>query len=122
MSDRVEADRVKGRESVVTIACCQCEPKVGYPQENLEKSVELIERAVKDGADFIILPELANSGYVFNNKQEARNIVIRMSGQAVPIRISECPTRCESDSPGHMDSTVLRLSSPGRCGRSGCAQ
>jgi N-carbamoylputrescine amidase len=74
MPKQIEADRVRGRESIVTIACCQCEPKVGYPQQNLDKTVDLIEQAVKQGSNFIILPELANSGYVFNDIQEAREL------------------------------------------------
>jgi len=74
MTNTVETDRIRGRESIVTIACCQCEPKVGHPRQNLDKSVNLIEQAVKEGANFIILPELSNSGYVFNDIQEAREL------------------------------------------------
>jgi predicted amidohydrolase len=68
-----QKERVPGQESLVNIACAQFEPRVGEITENRRKSVEWIERAVDEGADLIVLPELANSGYVFNSRLEARN-------------------------------------------------
>ena len=74
MQEGVEKSRKLGNESIVTIACCQFEPKVGYLKENREKSVEVIRKAVRQGANFVVLPELANSGYVFNDKKEANEL------------------------------------------------
>lgn len=71
---RVPQERRPGKESLVTIACAQFEPRVGELEENRDKSCGLIEEAVNDGSDFIVLPELANSGYVFNSRQEARSL------------------------------------------------
>jgi N-carbamoylputrescine amidase len=78
--DTVERDepavdeRQPGRESLVTIACAQFEPRVGDIEGNREKSCSFIEDAAERGADFIVLPELANSGYVFNSREEARSL------------------------------------------------
>ena len=58
-------------ESVVKIACCQIEPHVGRKEENLEKTLRFAEEAADEGASVILLPELANTGYVFNTRSEA---------------------------------------------------
>lgn len=63
--------RVKRQESLVKVAVIQMESEIGKKEENVKKSVELIEKAAKNGATLIILPELCNSGYVFNSREEA---------------------------------------------------
>jgi len=59
------------RESIVTIACCQYKPELGRITKNRELSVAVIQKAVGQGANFIVLPELANSGYAFGSRKEA---------------------------------------------------
>jgi predicted amidohydrolase len=61
----------KRHEAVVKIACVQMEPIVGEKDRNVRRSIEFIERAADNGAKLIVLPELANSGYVFENREEA---------------------------------------------------
>lgn len=67
-------EREPGRESLITIACAQFEPQVGRIEENRKLSCEFISDAAERGADFIVMPELANSGYVFNSREEARSL------------------------------------------------
>ena len=60
------------QESLVRVACIQMEPHVGDISGNINKSIALIEEAVvNQGARLIVLPELANSGYVFKSREEA---------------------------------------------------
>jgi len=59
------------KESIVNIACCQMEPIVGKKSDNLNKSIKMIEEAASNGANLIVLPELCNSGYVFETREEA---------------------------------------------------
>jgi N-carbamoylputrescine amidase len=47
------------------------EPQVGRKAENLRKSVSFIQEAVRNGANLVVLPELCNSGYVFETRGEA---------------------------------------------------
>lgn len=62
----------KGRqEATVRIACIQMNPTVGEKDANMAKSLEMIDRAAGEGANLLVLPELANSGYVFESRQEA---------------------------------------------------
>jgi len=53
------------------IACIQMEPHVGAKRENVARSIRHIESAAKNGASLVVLPELANSGYVFVDRDEA---------------------------------------------------
>ena len=62
-------------QSSVTIACVQFEPNVGELEANRWEMCRLIEEAAERGSDFVVLPELANSGYVFESRQEARSLV-----------------------------------------------
>jgi predicted amidohydrolase len=59
------------KEAVVTVACIQMEPTVGEKERNIRRSVEMIEEAAGKGANLIVLPELCNSGYVFQSREEA---------------------------------------------------
>lgn len=53
------------------IACIQMEPHVGAKRDNVARSIRHIESAAKNGASLVVLPELANSGYVFADRDEA---------------------------------------------------
>jgi N-carbamoylputrescine amidase len=61
----------QGQEAAVGIACVQMEPVVGEKEANLGKSLAMIEEAAGHGARLIVLPELCNSGYVFQSREEA---------------------------------------------------
>jgi predicted amidohydrolase len=58
-------------ESSLRVACLQMEPRVGEKERNVARSLELIESAAEAGARLAVLPELANSGYVFETREEA---------------------------------------------------
>lgn len=56
---------------MTVVACCQFEPELGAPRENLSRTLDLIGEAAERGAEIIVLPELANSGYAFADTEEA---------------------------------------------------
>jgi predicted amidohydrolase len=56
----------------VRVACVQMEPRVGENAANLARSLELCDQAVREGAQLLVLPELCNSGYVFETRSEAQ--------------------------------------------------
>jgi predicted amidohydrolase len=58
-------------ESSLRVACLQMEPRVGEKERNVARSLELIAGAADAGARLAVLPELANSGYVFETREEA---------------------------------------------------
>jgi predicted amidohydrolase len=58
-------------ESSLRVACLQMEPRVGEKERNVARSLEWIARAANAGAQLAVLPELCNSGYVFETRDEA---------------------------------------------------
>lgn len=53
------------------LAVGQMEPQICNPEENLSKLKSILEEAEKIKVDVLVLPELCNSGYVFNSLSEA---------------------------------------------------
>ena len=58
------------------IACAQIAPTVGNLHANLELSAAAIAEAVAAGAEIVVLPELATSGYLFADADEARSAAL----------------------------------------------
>src|SRR5947209_1356990 len=57
-------DEINGGHGMqITVALGQIEPKTADKRANLDKLTEYMERAAADGADLIIFPELALTGY-----------------------------------------------------------
>ena len=65
--------------STIKVACIQMEPRVGSKDANISHTLGLIEQAVSQGAKLLVLPELCNSGYVFETREEAFDLA-----EAVP--------------------------------------
>jgi N-carbamoylputrescine amidase len=57
--------------SRIKVACLQFEPRIGAVDTNVARSLELIEGAARAGAKLAVLPELCNTGYVFESRAEA---------------------------------------------------
>ena len=55
----------------LVVACVQMEPHVGSKHDNVAQCIRHIEAAAHHGASLVVLPELANSGYVFSDRDEA---------------------------------------------------
>ena len=55
----------------VRIAVAQYEPRVGEVDANRDRAVHWAGTAAAEGAELIVLPELASSGYVFSSEEEA---------------------------------------------------
>jgi 5-aminopentanamidase len=57
----------------VKVACQQIAPAVGDLERNRRLTSDAIGAAVAAGAQVVVLPELATSGYVFESAEEARS-------------------------------------------------
>jgi predicted amidohydrolase len=64
------------------IACCQIDPTIGATAANAELIEAHIRGAVSAGADIVVLPELATSGYMFADADEARAAAITPTDSA----------------------------------------
>ncbi len=58
----------------ITVAAIQMEPRIGESERNIARSLDMIARAADKGATLLVLPELTNSGYVFNTVEEALSL------------------------------------------------
>lgn len=58
----------------VGVACVQFEPVIGAVEANIAASLELIDEAADQGASLIVLPELSDSGYVFETRAEVYSL------------------------------------------------
>jgi N-carbamoylputrescine amidase len=58
-------------EAKIKIACIQMQPAIGNVEANVAHSIALIDRAAGLGARLVVLPELCNSGYMFQSREEA---------------------------------------------------
>jgi predicted amidohydrolase len=62
--------RTRGAEAAITVAAIQTRARTGRKEENTAQALEAVHRACDDGATVVVLPELGNSGYVFNSREE----------------------------------------------------
>jgi len=58
------------QESMVKMAAVQFEPHIGHKAENVKRSIELINEAADKGAKVICLPEMCNTSYMFDTREE----------------------------------------------------
>ena len=68
MTSHVSASPAAGS---IKVACIQMHPVFGDVAANVAHSLELIDRAASQGANLVVLPELANTGYMFASREEA---------------------------------------------------
>jgi len=60
---------------MVTLAAIQFDPQFGQKEENVKRTIELICKVADQGANVITLPELCNTGYVFNTREECFSLM-----------------------------------------------
>jgi predicted amidohydrolase len=70
-------------DSTVVVACCQLSLAVGDPDANRAKVRTAIADAARAGAHVVVLPELANTGYIFGDIGELRAAAEPVDGPTV---------------------------------------
>lgn len=103
------------------VAVVQFEPKVGERAANLATIERLLRRAHAQGADVVVLPELADSGYVFKDAEELASLAgavpdgesaRRLCGLAEQLGVYIVGGLAERDGPAFYNSAIF-------CGPSG---
>jgi predicted amidohydrolase len=69
--------------SLTTVACCQAALAVGDGEGNRARVAAAVHAAAARGADVVVVPELANSGYVFRDAAEAESLAEPVTGPTV---------------------------------------
>jgi len=67
---------------IVKIAAVQIDPGITKNEANLEKILFWTEKAAAEGAQLIVFPECALTGYVFNSREEALPFMETIPGPA----------------------------------------
>jgi predicted amidohydrolase len=65
------------------VTCCQIPLHIGDTTGNLTTARTAIEEAAREGAQIVVLPELASSGYVFADRTELASLAERPDGPSV---------------------------------------
>jgi predicted amidohydrolase len=65
----------------LSVACCQTVPDVEDPVASAAGARAALRAALDAGAQIVVLPELAHSGYIFRSAQEARAAAVRADGE-----------------------------------------
>lgn len=71
-----------GSEAKVKVASIQMEPVIGEVTSNVAHTIDLIEAAAAKGGRVIVLPELCNTGYMFQSRAEALALAEPVPGGA----------------------------------------
>lgn len=74
----------------VKIAAAQMNPKIMHIQENLDKIQQEARAAAGNGADLIVFPELALTGYVFSSREEAMPYMETIPGPSTNEIMASC--------------------------------
>ncbi len=74
----------------VKIAAVQMNPEITKNRENLDKILLEAETAAKNGADLIVFPECALTGYVFNSREEALPFTESIPGASTDGLVACC--------------------------------
>ena len=72
------------------IAAVQMEPKILEKDRNLTRCLELIQVTAREGAQLIVFPECALTGYVFTSLEEALPLCEPIPGPSTGIILSLC--------------------------------
>lgn len=73
-------EKIINKESMVKLSAIQMEPIFGDKEANVTKTVKMIKEAAKKGANIITLPELCNTGYMFNSREEVYKLAETVPG------------------------------------------
>ncbi|MEU3192187.1 nitrilase-related carbon-nitrogen hydrolase [Streptomyces sp. NPDC006992] len=105
----------------VTVACAQLTLAVGAVEANRAAADHAIAQAAAAGADVLVLPELTNSGYVFEDAAEATALaepadgptVTAWSGAARRHGITLVAGLCERDPDGQVRNSAVLIDPTG---------
>ena len=89
------------------VAVAQIEPMLGDRERNLESALAQMREAASAGAELLVLPECALSGYMFADAAEALPFAEQIPGPATEALASECRLLAQYVVRGLLEPTYL---------------
>ncbi len=77
----------------VIVAVVQMEPQLGMVAENCEKVLSWADESVRQGAQLLVFPECALTGYCFESRKEAMEVAEPVDGARVRQLVRFCADR-----------------------------
>jgi predicted amidohydrolase len=77
----------------ITVAAVQMDPKIGQAGDNRAVMLDLLDKAVELGAQLIVFPEAALSGYCFDALDQARAAAEPVTGPSVQAFARVCQAK-----------------------------
>ena len=74
----------------VKIAAVQMDPRITKNKDNLDKILFETEAAAKNGADLIVFPECALTGYVYSSREEVLPFAESIPGSSTDQLVACC--------------------------------
>jgi len=75
---------------IIKVASAQTDPKILDKTANLNKILQMIDTAAKEGAKLIVFTECALTGYIFNSLDEAKPVAETVPGPSTEKLIAKC--------------------------------
>src|SRR5688572_11613104 len=72
------------------IACVQCDVSFGQPMANAERAAEKLRQLRSDGVDLAVFPEAYLTGYCVECMEDARNIALPATHEALALLQGVC--------------------------------
>lgn len=77
-------------ENTIRVAGVQMDPKIGEIDSNLRTIVDRFQEAAANGANLVVFPECALSGYGFGSREEAMIYAESIPGPGVEVIAAKC--------------------------------
>lgn len=103
------------------LACLQMDMKLGCPSYNFDHARELVNEAVKDGADVLVLPETWNTGFFPKDNLEAccchngEEVKELMGGLAKKHKVNIVAGSVSNIRDGRVYNTAMVFDRTGKC-------
>jgi predicted amidohydrolase len=75
---------------VTRVAVAQTEPRLGEKERNLDACLGRLHDAAAQGAELLVLPECATSGYMFDSEEEAARLAEEIPGPSTEAFAQAC--------------------------------
>jgi 5-aminopentanamidase len=75
---------------IISVAGVQMDPKLAAPADNLSRILDSTDTAARAGAQLVVFPEAAITGYVYRSLEEAMPVAETIPGPSTDVLVEAC--------------------------------